>query len=306
MKSILLKLTLATAALGLWAATPSAGYAQTRQQLFIRGSQMGMWNRVSIFSMPQFRLSIDARGANFGFSQQVLFGPSFRGSFSPFAQFSVFQSASAQSLVFTPATGPVLRINTPAIMAFRFTPSGGVQQFNTPSISILSNLNGSVAALNTATPQFLTGNFNFTIPFNGMFAVAVPGSSLSMNGAVPGTGMISPMMMSNSMMNTMAMNTGMTRLQTAALMVGGLNMAQTPMFSIAQGLAMGLTLDQVMASPLAASSGSTSATGSRTANPMRLTSQGALVNGTRAVPPAAAVQAAAMYNGYVPPSLVMQ
>src|SRR5205823_3656976 len=126
--------------------------------------------------------------------------------FSPLAQWSIFRSAASQSLVFNPATGPVMRLNTPAIMAFRFTPNGGTQQFNVPSISVLSNLNGSTAALNTVTPQFLTGNFNFTIPFNGMFSIAVPNSNVSANATASGLAM-------NSAAAQMAASTGLTRAQ---------------------------------------------------------------------------------------------
>src|SRR5262249_17249021 len=119
--------------------------------------------------------------------------------------------------------------------------------------------------------------------------------------------MSNQMMMCNSMMNTAAMNTGMTRCQTAAMMVGSTNMAPTPFFPIAQGLAMGLTLDQVVQSPLANLSGSASVTGSRPARPTRSRSRRARGRASRAsAPPLAAVQAAAAYNGYVPPTLVMQ
>jgi len=179
MKRIFLKLTFAATALGLWAATPASGQTLQQQQMYIRARQQGMWNRIRIYSQPQFQLVTDPRGANFGFSQQILWGPSLRSAFSPWGQTTVFRSNASSQLVWTPSMGTIARINTPAIFGFTSNASGATRSFSFPSISVLSNVNGSTRFLNPSTPTFLSGNFNLSVPVNGMAAIPMSSSTIS-------------------------------------------------------------------------------------------------------------------------------
>jgi len=178
MNRLILKLTLAGIAIGLCAATPVA--AQTpQQQMYIRAQQRAMWNRISIFSQPQFHLVTDPRGANFGISQQILWGPSLRSVFSPWSQTTIFRSNASSQLVWTPMMGAVARINTPATFGFTTNANGVTRAFSFPSISVLSNVNGSTRFLNPNTPTFLSGNFNVSVPLNGIAAIPMSSSSVS-------------------------------------------------------------------------------------------------------------------------------
>jgi len=312
MKRLILKLALATVALGLCAATPAPAQTPQQQMLLVRARQMGMWSRVSIFSRPQFSLVTDPRGANFGFSQSLIFGPSFRSVFSPWSQTTMFRSNASTQLLWTPSTGPIARINTPAIFGFNVNANGTVTPFSRPSISVLSNLNGSVAAINSAIPQFLSGNFNFTVPMNGTFAI--PASSTSMTSAnltssAALNNAFSTAVNSSSMANV-ATNMGLTRAQAAATTAAATTMnsaGPNRFMTIAQGLSMGLTLDQILHSPMSVLFGVRAAPRGGATNAMWWGPKGTIVpaaNFNEDTLPLA--KQAAQYNGYVPPSMIQR
>ncbi len=179
MRALFLKLALAAAVLGLVGVQPPRADAQS-PMFMATARRTGMFSSVNIFAPPFVQLNVNPRGPQFGFNMMANFFPSVRARSSPFGQQILFTSSSATQFSFSPSTGPIAQGATPAFLGFSFTPLTGMQTLAVPSQLFLSNGSGMFTALNTATPQFLTGNLTFSVPVftgSGLFFLKPPAAS---------------------------------------------------------------------------------------------------------------------------------